>query len=288
MKNKFYFITILILVIFILNSCSRKGEIIPAISLSKDVATMGSVLEAEYNFKVPPNAKIPEYDGIIFIHFIDPDNNIVFTDDHSPSTPTSQWKPNENYSYKRFIFVPSDILAGEYKIRLGIYDPSGKNERIPLNAKEIRDRSYELTKLTIKAPLWDLAKFEEGWYETERSAEDPFIQWRWIQSKAIVYLLNPIKDTKLYLSLEADPEYAPDKKIEATIKINDNEIDKILIEENKKIDKIIPISKDIAKTDKYMKCEINVSSTFVPNQVGFSNDNRELGIKVYHLVIEDW
>lgn len=288
MKNKFYFIFILMLSIFILSTCSRKGDIIPAISLSKNVTTMGSVLEAEYSFKVPANAKIPEYNGIVFVHFIDPDSNIVFTDDHSPNTPISQWKPGENYSYKRLIFIPSDILSGEYKVRLGIYDPSGKNERIPLNAKEIKDRSYELTKLTIKAPLWDLAKFEEGWYEIERSAEDPFIQWRWTQSRAIVYLLNPVKDTKLYLSLEGSPQYAPDKKIQASIKISDNEIEKIAIEDNKRIDKIIPISKDIAKADKYMKCEIDVSSTFVPSQVGHSNDGRELGIKIYRMVIEDW
>ncbi len=269
-------------------SCSQKGDIEPGIALNKGVVTMGSVLEAEYSFKVLPNSKIPNYDGIVFVHFLDPDNNIVFTDDHNPPKPTSQWKAGENYSYKRNIYIPSDILSGEYKIRLGIYDPAGKRDRVPLRAREIKDRSYELAKLTIKAPLWDLIKYEEGWYEVEHSAEDPFIQWRWTKGKAIAYLLNPLKDTKLHISYEGNPEYAPDKKIKVIFKINDNEIEESYIEDNKKIDKIISIAKDLAKDDRYIKFEIDVSSVFIPKDVGHSDDTRELGIKIYRLIIEDW
>jgi hypothetical protein len=278
----------MLLVFVALISCTQKGDIVPSIKLSKNVVTMGSVVEAEYSFNLPANSKIPDYDGIIFVHFLDPDHNIVFTDDHKPEKPTSQWKAGENYTYKRLIFIPSDILSGEYTIRLGIYDPSGKRERIPLNAKEIKDRAYELAKLTIKAPLWDLVKYEDGWYEPEKSAEDPFIQWRWTKSKAVAYLLNPIKDTKLYLSLEGNPEYAPNKELKAIIKINDNEVEQINMENDKKIDKTILISKDLSKADKYIKFEIDVSSTFVPAKVIQTNDDRELGVKIYRLVIEDW
>ncbi|OGF64073.1 MAG: hypothetical protein A2Y62_15555 [Candidatus Fischerbacteria bacterium RBG_13_37_8] len=286
--KKLIYISMVLIICTAFTGCSRKGDIVPSLKFNKNVATMGSILKADYSFSIPQNAKIPDYNGIVFVHFIDPDGNIVFTDDHETDKPITQWKTGDTYSYQRLIYVPAEILSGEYTVKLGIYDPEGKKERIPLNAQEINDRSYEVAKLSIKAPLWDLVKYDEGWHEIERSPEDPFIQWRWTKDKSIAHLLNPLKDTKLYLEVEGNPEYFTEQELMITIKINDNQIDQFPAENKKRIMRIIPLSKDLAGNDKYIKFEIDLGKTFIPSQTYNSTDIRELGIKVYRIIIEDW
>ena len=168
---------------------------------------MGSIAKADYSFSIPQGAKIPEYDGTVFVHFIDSDGNIAFTDDHKAEKMPTQWKPGEMIKYTRIIFIPGEILPGEYLIRLGIYDPNKQHDRVLLNGKEFRDRSYDVAKLTIRAPLWELVKYEQGWYDLERSPEDPFSQWRWTKKEALAHLLNPLKNTVFYFEAEGNPNY---------------------------------------------------------------------------------
>jgi len=269
-------------------SCKQKGEITPTLTFNKQVATMGSVLKAEYSFAIPPNAKIPDYDGIVFVHFIDADSNIAFTDDHSSEKTITQWKAGQTIKYNRIIFVPSEILPGEYTVRLGIYDIKGAHDRVLLNGKEIRDRAYDVAKLTIRAPLWELVKYEQGWHDLERSPEDPFIQWRWTKKEALAHLLNPLKDTTLYFDLEGNPNYSQPAEIIIIVTLNDKEIDQIKITKIEKISKTYHLTKEQLGSDQYVKLQLIVDKTFIPAKIAKSSDVRELGVKIFKIILEDW
>lgn len=268
--------------------CQTRGEITPSLSFNKRVATTGGMIKAKYTFSISPKAKIPDYNGTIFVHFVDADGNIAFTDDHQPEKKLTTWKQGETISYERLIFIPSEILPGEYNIRLGIYDPQGKKDRFPLNAKEYKDKAYEVATLIIKTPPWELIKFQDGWYDLERSAEDPFIQWRWTKKNAIAYLLNPLKNSKLYIEFEANPSDYEGNSINITFKINDNILDQISFEKQEKLLKIYNLTKEKMGIDKYIKFEIESDKTFIPSKIAKASDNRELGIRIYKIILDEW
>ncbi|HXW70819.1 MAG TPA: hypothetical protein VEK34_05180 [Methylocella sp.] len=60
----------------------------------------------------------------IFVHFTDQNGNIIWQDDHNPTTPTSQWSSAWYQDGPRFLNVPSSVPAGVYDIRVGLYNTS--------------------------------------------------------------------------------------------------------------------------------------------------------------------
>src|SRR4030095_9700701 len=70
-----------------------------------DRAPVGSPLEITYTFVVANDAKISG-DYRVMLHVVEPDEELVWTDDHTPPVPTSTWKPGQTVQYTRTIFVP--------------------------------------------------------------------------------------------------------------------------------------------------------------------------------------
>ena len=42
----------------------------------------------------------------MFVHFLDADRELMWTDDHEPPTPVRQWKPGATIEYTRTMFIP--------------------------------------------------------------------------------------------------------------------------------------------------------------------------------------
>ena len=42
----------------------------------------------------------------MFVHFLDADNERLWTDDHDSPIPTTQWKPGQIIEYTKTMFVP--------------------------------------------------------------------------------------------------------------------------------------------------------------------------------------
>ena len=71
----------------------------PSFSVKQTRVPLGSPVEVTYKFVVEPNApEIPE-NFRVFVHFLDADNERMWTDDHDPPVPTTQWKPGQIIEY---------------------------------------------------------------------------------------------------------------------------------------------------------------------------------------------
>ena len=111
--------------------CSRRGcgrketpnraVATPTLTLSKERVPIGSPLTLTYKFVVAPNAKFDK-DYWVFVHFLDPKGEQMWTDDHLPPMPTTTWKPGETIEYTRTVFVPNYPYIGRRLVRLGLYD----------------------------------------------------------------------------------------------------------------------------------------------------------------------
>ena len=65
-----------------------------------------------YRFQVADGAT---FDGNyrVMVHFVDADGDLMWTDDHDPPIPTSQWKPGQTIEYTRTMFLPGVPVSGQ-------------------------------------------------------------------------------------------------------------------------------------------------------------------------------
>jgi len=66
----------------------------PSVTLNKDRVPIDSVVTLTYKFVIAPDAKFDK-DYWVFVHVLDADGEQMWTDDHQPPTPTTQWKPGQ-------------------------------------------------------------------------------------------------------------------------------------------------------------------------------------------------
>ena len=77
----------------------------PTLTLSRTNVALGSPIEMTYKFVVAPDAKFTQ-NYKVMVHFGDQDDQLMYTDDHDPPTPTSAWKPGQTIEYTRTFFTP--------------------------------------------------------------------------------------------------------------------------------------------------------------------------------------
>jgi len=111
----------------------------PAVAVNHARVPLGSPLEITYEFRIAADAPAFAEDYRVFVHFVDADEELMWTDDHFPPTPTTQWKPGQTIKYNRLLFVPVYPYVGDASIEIGLYGKDGK--RLPLAGTEKGQRA---------------------------------------------------------------------------------------------------------------------------------------------------
>lgn len=126
--------------------------------------------------------------------------------------------------------------------------------------------------------------FAEGWYplETDLNIVDPDCQsWRWMSKKAVCMLKNPHRKALLIIRGGVDKAIFPDQKV--FIKFNGTLLDEF-IPGSAKFFKEYNLRPEMMGEDDTLPLIIETDKVFVPAVLTpTANDNRELGLQVYHL-----
>ena len=139
----------------------------------------------------------------VFSHFLDADEELMWTDDHDPPTPTADWKPGQTIEYTRSMFIPSYPYVGAAKIVAGVYSP-GNNERLKLSNEDRGDRSYKVVDFELLPQTENIfVIFKDGWHPAEVVAEGAGrTEWQWTKKEATIAFRNPKRDVVLVLQLD--------------------------------------------------------------------------------------
>jgi hypothetical protein len=217
----------------------------------------------------------------VFVHVLEPNGERLWGEDHQPSVPTSKWKPGEKIEYSRTIFVPNYPYIGPAVIRLGLYNMS-TNRRLPLNGEEASRREYVVSKFELLPQSENIFLiYKEGWHPAEVSAEDPNNEWQWTKKAATISFRNPKKDSTFYLEYAARTDkFTPPQQV--TLRIGDQTIGTFAAAAKDKTLVTFPISVAQLGSEDVSELVIEVDRTFIPG----GNDNRELGVQVFHAFVE--
>lgn len=256
-----------------------------AVTFSKAKAPLGSPIDIKYRFEVAPDAQFGR-DFRVMVHFLDADEELMWTDDHDPPVPTTQWKPGQVVEYSRTMFVPVYPYVGEATVTIGLYAP-GSNERLPLAAELLSQREYKVGRLQL-LPQFDsvLVVFKDGWHAAEAAADNPAAEWQWSRKDAGLSFRNPKQNALLFLHYDGQPAMFETPQT-VVVQLHGETLDTFTVTGTNDEIRRIPIRAAQFGDDELVEIRIVVDKTFVPALAGKgSRDPRELGIRVYHAYIE--
>lgn len=258
----------------------------PAFSASRSRAALGSPLDLTYRFTVASNA--PAFDKAyrVLVHFVDSDGELMWTDDHAPARPTTEWRAGESVEYTRTMFVPVYPYMGTTTIRVGLYDPE-TGDRLPLAGQSDGQRAYTVGSIELLPASENVfVQFKDGWHNAEVSPENAAVEWQWTRRVATLALRNPGADATLFLHFDGRPDLVPGQTL--TVKIGETVLDTYALTNTDEVIRRIPITAEQFGTTENVDITLELNEAFVPAQTPAANsgDSRELGLRVFHVFVE--
>jgi hypothetical protein len=272
--------------------CSQSEDTTPPaaaiqLSLSRSKVALGSPVEVTYKFTVAQNA--PNLgQRRVFVHFLDADEELMWTDDHEPPTPTAEWKPGQTIEYTRTMFIPSYPYVGAAKVVAGLYTP-GQDERVKLSNEDRGDRSYKVADFELLPQTENIfVIFKDGWHPAEVVTEGAGrTEWQWMKKEATIAFRNPKRDVTLVLQVD-NPATGPNSAQNVTVQIGDQQLQTIALTSSNPPVLKYPVTAAQLGTSDMVEMKFTADTTFVPalDQSMKSGDPRELGARFFHVFIQ--
>jgi hypothetical protein len=257
----------------------------PSIALKHERAPAGSVIEATYKFVVADGAKFDQ-NYRVFVHFLDADGVWMWGDDHNPPVPTTTWKPGQTIEYQRTLFVPVFPYVGETTITLGLHGEAGGNQRrLTLAGEHVGQHAYKVGRLELAPQTENLfSVYKEGWHQAETPEHDSLIEWNWTKQEATLAFRNPRKDALFYLDL--DSPGSPHESQQVKVTLGTEAVDEFTLKPKERLLRKIVLPAAKMGTGDMSEIHLIIDKTFVPAQVGAGQDQRVLGVRVFHAYVD--
>lgn len=257
----------------------------PTVAVNHTRVPLGSPIDVTYKFQVAQSARFDK-DYRVLVHFLDADDELMWTDDHMPPQPTSGWKPGQTIEYTRTVFVPLYPYIGEASIAAGLYAP-GTNDRVPLAGESIGQRAYRVARIKLQ-PQTDnvFLAFLDGWHGPETATDNQAVEWQWTRKEGVLRFRNPKRNATFYLHYDGQPS-AFDTPQTVTVSLGAEVVDTFQVSGPEEAIRRISLKAAQFGPDDMVAIRIAVDKTFVPAlATPGSRDSRELGIRVFHAFVE--
>jgi hypothetical protein len=272
--------------------CSRKRDTeppvaTPSLSVNHSRAPLGSPVDVTYKFVVASGARNFDQNYRVFVHFLDSNEELMWTDDHEPPVPTTQWTPGRTVQYTRTVFIPIYPYVGDATIRMGLYSPRDR-KRLPLQGDNNGQRAYKVATVHLLPQSENVFLiYKDGWHGAEVARDNAAIEWQWTKGQSTISFRNPRRDATIYLDLDGRPDLFPAPQ-QVTVRLADQVIDSFEVPTRDEIIRKIAVTASQFGTADMVDLKIAVDRTFIPAQTpaAQSNDIRELGVRVFHAFVE--
>lgn len=268
------------------NTAVETRPITPSVEFNKPRAPIGSPVEITYRFEVAPESTPITKDYRVFVHFVDSHDALLFTGDHDPPEPTSSWKAGSTIEYKRTLFIPLYPYLGSTTVSVGLHIPE-TGERLGLAGPGDGNNAYPVAQLELLDQKENIfLVYKEGWHQLESAPDNPSIEWQWTKKEAVCSFRNPKRDVLLYIEADTNVNAFKDEPLEVTLMAGENEVGRFTVENKDTFLEKISIPASALGDDDWVDLRIVNSKAFVPEEEGLGGDQRELGLRVYHLYVE--
>jgi len=257
----------------------------PTVTLARPDAVVGGPMEMTYKWAIAQDAPPFPRDGWVFVHFLDADGELLWTDDHEPPTGMASWKPGQTVEYTRTTFAPKLPYVGELLIEVGAFS-RGNGQRLPLAGTTKGQRSYAAGHLSLQLQGEGmLVVFKDGWHATEQAEGNPR-EWQWSKGTGTLAFRNPKRDALLFLEVDRPGGFPEAQTV--TVRVGEAVVDTFELKPGDAVLRRIALSAGQLGDADAVELQIAVDRTFVPAQLpgASSPDHRELGVRVFRAFVE--
>lgn len=255
----------------------------PTVGLPDTVA-LGQPLDVRYAWRPTDEFTGPADDYKAFVHFRNPDGEIVFQDDHWPSTPTSQWEAGGEVTYRRWVYPP-ELFEFEYlDVFVGLYEP--EEGKVLLRTGDGWSDTPQLHRVHVRTEdLSGLPVFGDGWYPEEIVGTDEYERWHWTQQQAEVMFVNPRDAALLHLRAHSPvEEIGGPQRIE--VRVGSEFTYSVVNSEPEPFVDRIEVPGSAFGEEDWVPMTIDVDPAFRPTELDpESTDTRTLGLQVFTLYL---
>ena len=259
----------------------------PAVGLNRVAVPLGGPVEMTYRFTPAVDGLGESEDYRVFVHFLTDSGEMMFTDDHSPPVPTTEWQAGREVVYERRVLVPIYPFVGQATVALGFYSEED-GERLPLAAEDLGQREYAVATLRM-APQSEsgFLSFGEGWHDRESTPEDVTREWQWTTGRSTISFQNPRTASTLSLELNGRPGMVSAPQV-LTLMVGDTSVATLELASEESTFYSFELSTDTLGDEEMVELVFDVDRTFVPAEVsgGENGDRRELGVQLHYAFLE--
>jgi hypothetical protein len=278
--------------IVLVAGCGRTQQtetplVTPTVTLARSDAAIGMPIEMAYRFVVAPSAPAFMEDDTVFVHFLDTDGELMWTDDHQPPVPTTQWKPGQTIEYSRTMFVPKFPYSGETTVVVGIYSPQS-GARVPMAGQTKGQREYQVGGFNLHPQTDNLyVVFKDGWHETEVAEDATGVEWQWSKKTATLAFRNPMRDVLLYFQCD-QPVRGLGAPQQVELRIGPAVVDSFALPAGPRELRKVNLTSAQLGNGETVEVTVAVDRTFVPATITQlkNSDSRELGIRVFRAYVQ--
>ena len=257
---------------------------VPAVGLDRVLVPLGGPLEMSYQFTASSDITDLTEPYRVFVHFLDANGELMFTDDHDPPVATTEWNPGETVTYTRVMPIPNYPYVGKASIALGLYSPV-TGDRVALEGAHIGQATYEVATIELAPPRENNPPmFQDGWHSPEFGGDR---EWRWTTGEAVIAFRNPRLDSTLYVELDG-PTQLSESPQRVDLVIGDRTIDSFVLETTGVTTHTTLVNADDLGDGDTTTLTLHVDQTIVPAELPGSDlvDDRQLGVRVFCACLE--
>jgi hypothetical protein len=258
----------------------------PSFHVNQTRVPLGSPVEVTYKFVVAKDAPKINENYRVFVHFLDSDKERMWTDDHEPPVPTTQWQPGQTIEYTKTMFVPVYPYMGATTVLMGLYS-TASNSRLPLAGENNGQRAYTVGQLDLLPQTENIfVMFKDGWHPAETPPDNAAVEWQWTKKDATLSVRNPKKDVTFYLHLDHPGVISEPQTV--TVTLGGQTIDTFTLAPKQEVIRKPTITAAQLGTADVVDLKISVDKTYIPAVVtgGKNRDPRELGVRVFHAYLQ--
>ena len=268
--------------------CAEARPPVASVTLGVDrvAVPLGAPLDMRFRFDVAPHpgGGLTE-DYRVFVHFLVDREEVLWTEDHDPPVPTSEWRPGQSIEYERRVRIPMYPYLGESVIAAGLYSPTD-GTRLPLAGADLGQLAYRVGSVRIEPQHESsFVTYGAGWHPAEFGA-DGQRQWRWTEGRGVLSFRNPNRDSRFVLEFDGRADvFDPPQRLSLVVG------GRVLQEMDIDTTEIVYVTRDVPAadlgTDDFVQLELLVDRTFTPADFDAgTQDTRELGVRVYYVYVE--
>jgi hypothetical protein len=257
-----------------------------SVKVSPSVVSSGMPVQLDMRFVVAPDAPPFTEDYTVFVHVIDDQGLMIGAVDHSPPTPTKEWKAGSTIEYRQATYAPISDFVGQATFVVGLYSQS-TGERLPLAGEAVEHRAVKAGSFEMRERSDPYAViFREGWHSLE-SPKGSGLEWRWSSKSASLSFTNPKRDAELVLELDQPSNVFPVAQ-HVEIRLGEGVVDDFDLAPGPPMVRRIALQQSQLGEGEDVELAVVSDKTFVPAKVADlqSSDTRQLGVRVFRALVQ--